>query len=701
MKLNPRRALPALLLALVLLFSLPMTGCSRIVRTVSRAVSRIVDIVRDTPEATVEASPTGRRTARPESTPKPQNTDKGQANAQGIIPLDEIFSAAEYTDPTVSGDGKYVLFRHIRPDGSADDIVVRNMETGMEAVVPYPPGTNGIPYFLWSADSRHVLFMIDNSGDENYSIYAVDVTTGESKTVYSDPDDTAIVITLDDANPDAIYYKCNTRNPQYFDLYWCNIKTGEQKLVMENPGYISSWYFDHGGMLRIVEAMGEDGSEHLLLKKPEAADAAAFNPDDWQVLVSWDYADTDNSGFMAFSVDGGRITYIDSTNRTTSAVMEMDLATRQTTLVDSDPGYDAASTWHDLVKDRVTAVNYVRDRSEWKALEPDIAAQFERVAALNPGDFGFTSSSSDDRYWLLHFDNDTDGRCYYYYDSQTGQGTYLFHETPALKKYGFAPMEPVAYTASDGLTVHGYATFPLGAERRDLPMVLLVHGGPQARDEWGFNAEVQWLANRGYLVLQVNFRGSTGYGKDFVRKGDREWGGKMQQDLTDAVNWAVEQGWADRGRIAIMGASYGGYAALAGAAFTPDVYACAIDMFGPSSLITLVNSSPSYWEPYMQQMYQSIGNPATDEAFMKSRSPLYAVDSIRIPVLIAQGGNDVRVTPQESEQIVSAMKEQNLDVEYLFFPNAGHGLNTTEDVLTFYSKAEAFLARHIGGRTEN
>ncbi len=696
MKRSFKRAFPLFIVSLMLILALPLSGC-RIVTTVLRRA-----FLGETPRPRATATVKPGQTADKAGTPNPRpSADAGQWEGMpGIIPLDEIYAPAEYTSPTLSGDGKLVLYRHISPDGSADDIVVRNMATGAETVVPYPQGVSGIPYFEWSGDSRHVLYMIDDSGDENYGIYSVDVTTGKSKTLFRQKDRTAIIVSLDDRNPNGIFYQCNERDLRYFDLYWCDISTGESELIMENPGYVSGWYFDRNGYCRIVKIMDEDGGERLLYKKTAGADSAAFILSDWEEILRWEYSDVDTSGFMGFSLDGKRIQYLDSTGRNTAAVMEMDLETNSTKLVYEDPEYDVASTWHDLKLDRVTAVQVARDRSEWLAFEDGLKKQFDYVKTLSGGDFSFMSSSEDDRYWLISFDSDTDGRSYYYVDSETLTSAYLFHETPILRDREFAPMEPISYTASDGLKIHGYATFPAGLERKNLPMVLLVHGGPQYRDTWGFNAEVQWLANRGYLVVQVNFRGSTGYGKTFVRAGDREWGGKMQQDLTDAVNWAVSQGYADRSRVAIMGASYGGYAALAGAAFTPDVYACAVDMFGPSSLLTLAENMPTYWEDQRKQLYQSIGDPSKDEAFMKSRSPLYSADKIKIPVLITQGGNDSRVTPRESEQMVEAMKAKNLDVRYLFFPEAGHGFNTTADEIEFYRTAEEFLAENIGGRIE-
>ncbi len=698
MKPTLKKLIPVII-ALILIATLPLSGCGRIITV----VNRVVDNVRDRLLNTGTVAP--RRTDSLE-TASPSDSLKTSRPGTGVgqpdlIPLDDIFAPTEYTDPAISADGKYLLYRHILPNNRGDSVVVMDVSTGKEHAVPYPEGASGIPYFDWAGDGRHVIFMIDNGGDENYSLYSVDIETRDSTTLYSKSGATAYLVATDDNNPNGIFFQTNGRDGQVFDLYWCDITTGETELIMENPGDVSAWYLDRDGKCRMAKVLDSEGGESLLYKKTAGSDSAAFIRSDWKEILHWDYEDAETSGFFGFSMDGKRIQYSDSTGRNTAAIMEMDLATGKTTLIDSDPVYDAESIWTDIKKDRVTAVRYNRERSEWKALEQDIGDELDYVASLSDGDFGFSSTSRDDKYWVVWFESDTKGRSWYYVDIENHKSRFLFQQTPVLSQYEFAPMEPFTYTASDGLIIHGYATFPVGSESTNLPMVLYVHGGPKARDSWGFNGEVQWLANRGYLVVQVNFRGSTGYGKDFVKAGDREWGGKMQQDLTDAVNWSVEQGFADKNHVAIMGASYGGYAALAGAAFTPDVYACAVDMFGPSSLITLVENSPTYWKPQLVQLYQSIGDPAKDEEFMKSRSPLYHAENIKIPVLIAQGGNDVRVPKQESEQMVAAMKERDLDVEYMYFPNAGHGFNTTEDYMQFFSRLQDFLAEHIGGRAED
>jgi dipeptidyl aminopeptidase/acylaminoacyl peptidase len=340
----------------------------------------------------------------------------------------------------------------------------------------------------------------------------------------------------------------------------------------------------------------------------------------------------------------------------------------------------------------------LKDRSDYLVLDPSLEPDLEAVRALHPGDPFFTGGDDADETWLVGFTNDAGSVAYFSYHRPSRAGRFLFEARPELAQYQLAPMEPFSFAARDGLVIHGYATFPADAGRTGLPTVLNVHGGPWARDVWGYNPEAQWLANRGYLCIQVNFRGSTGYGKAFVNAGDREWGGRMQDDLTDAVAFAVGQGWADPDRVAIYGGSYGGYAALAGAAFTPDLFRCAVDVVGPSNLKTLIETIPPYWAPMVAQFHRRVGHPDSDAAFLWSRSPLSAAGSIRIPMLIAQGANDPRVKQAESEQIVAALREAGVEHEYLLFPDEGHGFAKPENRLRFYAAADRFLARHLGGR---
>jgi dipeptidyl aminopeptidase/acylaminoacyl peptidase len=342
---------------------------------------------------------------------------------------------------------------------------------------------------------------------------------------------------------------------------------------------------------------------------------------------------------------------------------------------------------------------FAKDRDEWVHLDPELGAEIDALRARLVGDFGITRDRAN-RTWLVT-ESPSDGPVRYYrYDRTDRSLTLLFVHKPALEQYDLAPMEPFAFTTRDGLTVHGYVTYPLGVAREGLPAVVTVHGGPWARDSWGYNAEAQWLANRGYACVQVNYRGSTGYGKAFLNAGDRQWGAAMHDDLLDAVDHLVGTGTIDPGRVGIYGGSYGGYAALVGAAFTPHVFRCAVDMVGPSNLRTLIESVPEYWKPQIALFHSKVGNPETEADFLWSRSPLSRVDDIAIPVLIAQGKNDPRVKEAEAQQIVDAMQAKGLPYEYLLFEDEGHGLVRPENRERFYAATEHFLATHLGGRCE-
>jgi len=390
----------------------------------------------------------------------------------------------------------------------------------------------------------------------------------------------------------------------------------------------------------------------------------------------------------------------DSREANAARLVALDLATGDTDILVEDARYDVADVMVHPDTHEAQAAAVERARAEWTVLDDSIRDDFEAIRGLARGDFGVASRDRADENWIVGFTADDGGASYYAYDREKKSGEHLFDARPSLAEYTLARMEPISFTTRDGLTMEGYLTLPPDENRENLPMVLDVHGGPWARDGWGYDPEAQWFANRGYACLQVNYRGSTGYGKEFLNAGNKEWGAKMHDDLVDAVRWAVDEGVADPEHVAIFGGSYGGYAALAGATFTPDLFRCAVDIVGPSNLITLINSIPPYWEPLKAIFTERVGDPETEEEFLKSRSPLFSVDRIGIPMLIAQGANDPRVKQAESEQIVAAMKEKDIAHEYLLFEDEGHGFARPENRLKFYAAAEKFLAQHLGGRVE-
>jgi dipeptidyl aminopeptidase/acylaminoacyl peptidase len=549
----------------------------------------------------------------------------------------------------------------------------------------------GIRMFTWAHDGRHVLYLRDTGGDENWRLHDVDLETMQRRDLTPFDEVATQIIAAEKKVPTEILIGLNRDNPQLHDVYRVDLVSGELVKEVENPGFIG-WIADAQLVVRAGIQPQPDGGAVVMVR-----DSAA---EEWRQLLAIDAEDALTTGPLAFSEDGASLLAESSVGADTARLVRIDLASGDVEVLAEDPEADVTGVRLHPDTREPQIVTFLKDRSEYQVLDPSVAPDLAAIRALHPGDPSLVGADNADATWLVGFTNDAGAVPYFSYDRETRSGRFLFEHQPELSHYELAPMEPFSFTSRDGLTIHGYATFPPEAERTGLPMVLNVHGGPWARDAWGYDAEAQWLANRGYLSVQVNFRGSTGYGKAFVNAGDREWGGRMQDDLVDAVAFAVGQGWADPARVAIYGGSYGGYAALAGATFTPDLFRCAVDIVGPSNLKTLIETIPPYWAPMVAQFHRRVGDPAVDAEFLWSRSPLSRVSSIRIPLLIAQGANDPRVKQAESEQIVAALREAGIDHEYLLFPDEGHGFAKPENRLRFYAAAERFLARHLGGRAE-
>jgi len=369
-------------------------------------------------------------------------------------------------------------------------------------------------------------------------------------------------------------------------------------------------------------------------------------------------------------------------------------------VIAENPNVDAGSVVIHPTKHAVQAVDFPAGRQAWFVTDSTVRADFEAIAKLSGGDFYVTNRDRDDRNWLVAFTEDRGPIRYYAYDRETKKGTFLFVHQPKLEGLPLAPMRAVSFPARDGLVLNGYLTLPAGLKPQGLPLVLFVHGGPWYRDSWGYDPTAQWLANRGYAVMQVNFRGSTGYGKSFKNAGNKQWGKSMHSDLLDAVEWTVKQGWVDPKKVAIMGGSYGGYSALAGVTFTPDVFKCSVDIVGPSNLFTLLQSIPPYWAPIISEFHMRMGDPKTDEKLLRDASPLFSADKIKVPLLIGQGANDPRVKQAESEQIVAAIEKNGGGVTYVLYPDEGHGFARPENRIDFNARAEDFLAKCLGGRSE-
>jgi dipeptidyl aminopeptidase/acylaminoacyl peptidase len=610
-----------------------------------------------------------------------------------LIPRRILFGNPERISPRISPNGASLAW--IAPhDGVLNVWTAPVGPDGVDwdsAQVVTDDTDRGIRVFQWAHDGRHLLYLQDTGGDENWRLYDVDVTTMQRRDLTPFEGVQAQILATEKDLPDEVLVGLNRDNPALHDVYRLNLTSGDLVKEVENPGF-AGWVADTRLVTRVGVGLEPDGS--LVVKVRDSADG------EWRLLLTLPAEDALTSAPIAISPDGATILAMSSLDADTGRLVRVDLGSGAHTVIAEDPDADVSGVRVHPDTREPQVVTWVKERTEYRVLDPALEADVAAIRALHPGDPDIVAHDHSDMVWLVAFTNDTGPIPYFLYDRQRREGRFLFDHRPELSQYELAPMEPFSFQARDGLTIHGYLTFPPGVGRKNLPMVLNVHGGPWARDVWGFDPEAQWLANRGYLCMQVNFRGSTGYGKAFVNAGDREWGNAMQNDLTDAVEFATGQGWADRERVAIYGGSYGGYAALAGVTFTPDLYRCAVDIVGPSNLKTLIETIPPYWQPQIALFHQRVGNPETDAEFLWSRSPLSRAASIKTPLLIAQGANDPRVKQAESEQIVAALKDAGIDHEYMLFPDEGHGFAKPENRLKFYAAAERFLARHLGGRAE-
>ncbi|MGQ0744065.1 MAG: S9 family peptidase [Acidimicrobiales bacterium] len=614
-------------------------------------------------------------------------------SATPIVPRRVLFGNPQRVSPRISPDGSRLAW--VAPDEGVLNVWVTSIgPEGPDLGAAHPVTADrerGIRAYAWAHDGRHLLYQQDRGGDENWHLHSVDLLTGMERDLTPFDGVSARIEALHRHHPDTVLLGINRENPQLHDVYRVSLATGALEKVLENPGYIG-FVADNDLSIRAGLAPTPDGG--MVIEVRDEGEAG-FRP-----LMSVGHADALSTAPLAISADGSTLYVITSLGANAAALVAVDCGSGAMTTLAADPIYDVAAARLHPDTNHPQVVAFGAERIRYEVLDPVLADDMAGVLAADAGDVSLLGADDADQVWLVGYIADDGPVRYYRWDRSQGRATFLFDHQPQLSQYPLSPMEPFSFTSRDGLAIHGYATFPPELPRAGLPTVLNVHGGPWARDAWGFDPEAQWLANRGYLCLQVNFRGSTGYGKDFLNAGDRQWGAAMHDDLLDAVNEAVAQGWTDPTRVAIYGGSYGGYAALVGATCSPDVFACAVDIVGPSNLATLIESIPAYWEPLKVQFHTRVGNPETEPEFLWSRSPLSRAATLSIPLLIAQGANDPRVKQAESEQFVAALVEGGIDHEYLLFADEGHGFAKPENRLRFYAAAEAFLARHLGGRCE-
>lgn len=632
-----------------------------------------------------------------------------------LISRQVLFGNPDKASVKISPNHQMISF--LAPLDDVLNVWVAPIDAPNNAVAVTKDTLRGIRIYFWSYNNEQIIYLQDLGGDENWQVHAVNVNTKEDKnlTPFEEiigPDGKPV--TMPDGRklrpraniqevsykyPNEILISLNTRNPQYFDVYRLNIITGDMRMIQQNDKFAGFQTDDNYNIRYAIENTADGGTEFFV---PDGKGG-------WKSFDKVPMEDAMTTSPVDFNKTGDVLYMIDSRGRNTAALIAMNLNTGEKELLFENPQADLSSIMIHPTEKTVEAAasNYLK--TEWEILDESIRADMDYLKNLTDGEMNVTDRSLDDNFWAISFVKDDGPVQYYLYDRAAKKAKFLFTNRKNLEGLKLSKMEPVIIKSRDGLNLVSYLTVPHYARSKDsykpgkpLPMVLFVHGGPWARDSWGFNSYHQWFADRGYAALSVNFRGSTGFGKDFINAGNMEWAGKMHDDLIDAVNWAVEEGIADKDKIAIMGGSYGGYATLVGLTFTPEIFACGVDIVGPSNIQTLLETIPPYWLPMINMFTSRVGDHRTEEgrALLQSRSPLTFVDKIQKPLLIGQGANDPRVKQSESDQIVNAMKEKNIPVTYVLYPDEGHGFARPENRLSFNAVTEIFLAQFLGGHYE-
>ncbi|TWT87628.1 Prolyl tripeptidyl peptidase precursor [Pseudobythopirellula maris] len=692
------------LAAFVLFLSL-FAGCS----------SESVETETAAPAAAPAASTQAAEEAPASSAVAPPAKDPGAAaiamSDVKLIPRSVLFGNPQKAQGRLSPDGKWLSY--LAPVEQENGAEVMNVWVAPadkpEAAEPVTEDkVRGIRGHSWAYDAKHIIYSQDKDGDENWHVYATNVETKETKDLTPVDGVRGELQGASERQPDTLLIGFNDRDERLHDVYRVSISSGERELVQENPGF-AGFVTDDDLKVRYAVNFTPTGGQVWLRPTGEPGEKGY---EDWETFQEFSSVDAMNSSPAGFDKTGEVFYYLDSRDRDTSGLFALDLNTGESELLAEDPRADLSGAMAHPTEKTLEAVSFTYSRREWKILDESIRPDIEFLQGFADGEFQVVTRTLDDKTWVVAYIQDAGPIDYYKYDREAqgdGRMTFLFANRDDLDQYQLAKMHTPVIESRDGLKLVSYLTLPPGSDpdgdgRPDepVPMVLDVHGGPWARDGWGFNGTHQWLANRGYAVLSVNYRGSTGFGKNFTNAANGEWSGKMHDDLLDSVEWAVSEGIASRDQIAIYGGSYGGYATLVGLTYTPEVFACGVDIVGPSSLVTLMQNIPPYWAPFMPVMKVRVGDVSTEEgrAALLEKSPLEKVDQIQRPLLIAQGANDPRVKQVEADQIVAAMEEKGIPVTYALYPDEGHGFRRPENSMSFSAVAEAFLAEHLGGRYE-
>ena len=605
------------------------------------------------------------------------------------IPLEDFFRNSERTGYQLSPDARHISY--LAPWHDRLNLFVRPIDRpDAEAVRLTAETERSLAGYMW-ADNERLIFSKDTAGDENYQLYGVRLDGSDLRAYTAFEGVRSGIIDDLEEQPDFILICMNRRNPEVFDPYRLNLATGELTLLAENPGNYQGWMTDHDGKLRAAVAIVDGVNTQLLYRDTEEE---PFRP-----VLTTNFKDV--VSFMEFTPDNREVYAATNLGRDKTVLVRMNPATcEELELLYEDDRYDVESISYSRKRKKLLSVYCTGHKEPVRHYFDEEERQLrKRIGEHFPGRrFGMADSDKAEEHYLVYVGGDRTRGAYWLYDATTDQATHMADLAPWLDEAEMNEMLPVDYTTRDGLHIEAYLTLPDGLsldEARNLPVVVNPHGGPWARDTWGFSSEVQFLANRGYAVFQMNYRGSTGYGRRFLEASYKQWGLRMQDDITDGVKWLIGQGIADPARIAIYGGSYGGYATLAGLCFTPELYACGIDYVGVSNLFTFMQTIPPYWRPMLEMMYEQVGNPETDREQLAATSPALHAENIRVPLLIAQGANDPRVNKAESDQMVEALRQRGITVEYMVKDNEGHGFHNQENRFDFYRAVEKFLQAHL------
>jgi dipeptidyl aminopeptidase/acylaminoacyl peptidase len=602
--------------------------------------------------------------------------------------VEDFFRNPEKTRFQLSPKGDYLAF--MAPFERRQNIFVQKIGES-ESIQLTRETSRDIGGYFWANNNR-LVYVKDSGGDENFQLFAID--RDGSNALDLTPFEGVKIEIIDDLEDDEreLIIGMNKNNPMLFEPYRININTGEytQIAVNEDPtAPVTTWMTDHDGHLRIAIQTIDGVNNRLLYRANENSP--------FEEVITTNFKESIDPLFFDF--DAPSVVFAASNiNRDHAVIVRFDMVQKKEVgeVVFSHPEVDVSSLIYSKKRRVVTAAVFTSWKRELHFFDAQRQQMQERLESRLPGyEVVVTSSNKAEDKFMIRTYSDRSLGAYYFYDLTTDTLEKMVEVSPWLKEEDMAPMKPVTFTSRDGLTIHGYLSLPPGHAEKPVPAIINPHGGPWVRDSWGYNPEVQLLASRGYAVFQINYRGSTGYGRDFWAKGFKEWGKKMQDDLTDGVHWLIEQGIADAKRIAIYGASYGGYATLAGITFTPDLYACGVDYVGVSNLFTFMNTIPPYWKPYLDMLYEMVGHPEEDKAMLTSSSPVFHIDQIKAPLFVVQGANDPRVNIDESDQIVRSLRARDIDVPYLVKYNEGHGFSNEENRFEFYKSMLGFLARHV------